>query len=139
MSLIDLDLNNFSGGPNWLSAKGMQQTRRHKHRLAWEAKHPRKPNPVRPETQARLERVVERAKKVELARYVKLWQDAIKILDKSEVPLRDLIERELAGVAGLKGVKYVAAMRAVDRLMVKVKRIRHKAMKQAFRHLRSKL
>lgn len=68
----------------------------------------------------------------------KTWRDAIAILDKSETEVRDLIERELEDVAGVSGTKYGAAMKTVDRLMAKIKRVRLEAIKAAFRYIRSK-
>ena len=65
------------------------------------------------------------------------WSTAIAKLDKSEVEIRDLIERGLQDIAGVSGTKYGAAMRAVDRIMVQIKRIRLEAIKASFRHIRS--
>lgn len=64
------------------------------------------------------------------------WSMAISILDKSEVEIRDLIERDLQDIAGVSGTRYGTAMRVVDRLMVKIKSIRIQAVKQAFRFIR---
>ena len=64
------------------------------------------------------------------------WSTAIAKLDKSEVEIRDLIERGLQDIAGVSGTKYGAAMRAVDRIMVQIKRIRLEAIKASFRHIR---
>ena len=135
---IDIDINDYDGGPHWLSLKGKGGLAgiRAKHKAEWEAAHPRKPNPVRPETQVRLERVVARVKKLELARWIKAWNTAINIIDKSELEVRDAIERDLADLAGLSGIKYGEAMRAADKLSVKIKAIREAAIKQAFRYLR---
>ena len=91
-----------------------------------------------PETQARLERVSAHAKKLELARWIKTWSTAINIIDKSELEVRDLIERDLADLAGLSGIKYGEAMRAADKLSVKIKAVREAAIKQAFRYLRDR-
>ena len=138
--MTDIDINDFDGGHHWLSLKGKggRAGIRAKHREAWEATHPRKPNPVRPETQARLERVSAHAKKLELARWIKTWSTAINIIDKSELEVRDLIERDLADLAGLSGIKYGEAMRAADKLSVKIKAVREAAIKQAFRYLRDR-
>ena len=67
---------------------------------------------------------------------VKTWGAAIAMLDKSELEIRDLIERDLQGVAGVSGTKVGAAMIAVDNLMVKIKHIRLEAIKASFRHIR---
>jgi len=66
--MIDIDLNDFSGGPHWLSAKGKvdRDAIRAKHRAKWLAEHPPVRKPVRPEAMARLERVVARAKETEI-------------------------------------------------------------------------
>jgi len=67
---------------------------------------------------------------------VEAWNTAIAVLDASEIKLRDMIERELAEHAGLSHLKYAGTMRVVDRLMVKVGRLREAAFKKAFRHVR---
>jgi hypothetical protein len=72
----------------------------------------------------------------EIARQIVLWNEAISIIDRSELPMRDLIERELLGTAGLSGVRYGDAMKVADRLMAKIKPVREKAIKAAFRQLR---
>lgn len=59
--MMDLDLNDFSGGPNWLSAEAKRPAVRAKHRAAWEAKHSRKRVPASAETMARLEQIIEQA------------------------------------------------------------------------------
>ena len=48
-----------------------------------------------------------------------------------------MIERGLQDIAGVSGTKYGAAMRAVDKIMVQIKRIRLEAIKASFRHIRS--
>ena len=65
----------------------------------------------------------------------KTWRTAIAILDKSEIGVRDLIERDLQNIAGVSGMKYGNAMRAVDKLMAKIKRVRLEAVKASFRHI----
>jgi hypothetical protein len=67
---------------------------------------------------------------------VRVWNEAIHILDRSEIFVRDSIEREMAPYAALQHVKYKDAMSAVDRTMAKVERIRTAAFKKAFRHIR---
>ena len=64
------------------------------------------------------------------------FKTAIAILDKSEIEMRDLIERDLQNIAGVSGMKYGNAMRAVDKLMAKIKRVRLEAIKASFRHIR---
>lgn len=61
--MIDIDLNDFSGGPNWLSLEGNQA-----RRSAIRAKYrpDRKRNPVKPDTMDRLKQAVETAKEHEL-------------------------------------------------------------------------
>src|ERR1035437_8249667 len=73
-----------------------------------------------------------------LAKRVRGWNGAIAILDRSEVQLRDLIERDLVDVAGVNGIRYGEAMAPTDKLMKKVAIIRTRAIKRAFRYLRSK-
>src|ERR1035437_9636372 len=80
-----------------------------------------------------------RIEKANLAKLVRVWNGAIAILDRSEVQLRDLIERDLVDVAGMNGIRYGEAMAATDKLMKKVSVIRTRAIKRAFRYLRSKL
>jgi hypothetical protein len=67
---------------------------------------------------------------------VNSWVTALAILDKSELALRDVIERELSNTAGLGHLRYGDAMSVADRLMKKVTRIRTKALKAAFRLVR---
>ena len=67
----------------------------------------------------------------------KAFSTAIAMLDKSEIEVRDLIERGLLDIAGVSGTKYGAAMRAVDKIMVRIKHVRLEAIKAAFRHIRS--
>lgn len=173
--MIDIDLNDFSGGPHWLSFEGNQGRRsaiRAKHRAAWEATHPRQRNPVKPHTAARLERIVMQAKDTEAAErgrtqtevaawnshrakhsqslvnheqqdltetdHLHAWAKAIVILDASEVLVRDLIERELSGIAGEK-MSFAVLDRVVRRLMKKITPVREHAIKVAFRLVRTRL
>jgi hypothetical protein len=62
------------------------------------------------------------------------YAEAIRILDESEAPMRDAIERDLEILRGRVPVKSVQKILA--RLMVKVTAIRTAAFKKAFRHLR---
>lgn len=71
-----------------------------------------------------------------LTRRIAQWGQAIAILDESELPLRDMIERDLANIAGVPGTKYGDATKAVDALMKKITRLRVNAIKKAFRLLR---
>ena len=70
------------------------------------------------------------------AKTFRTWSTAIAKLDKSEIEIRDLIERGLQDIAGVSGTKYGAAMRAVDRIMARIKHIRLEAIKASFRHIR---
>ena len=66
--MIDIDLNDFSGGPHWLSPLGKvdRAAIRAKHRAKWLAERPHVRKPARPEMMARLERTVARAKETEI-------------------------------------------------------------------------
>lgn len=173
--MTNIDLNDFSGGPHWLSFEGNQGRRsaiRAKHRAAWEATHPRPRNPVKPHTAARLERIVMQAKDAETVErgrtqaevagwnshrakhqqqpgdnreqeptendHLQAWSKAIIVLDASEVLVRDLIERELSGIAGEK-MSFAVLDRVVRRLMKKITLVREHAIKVAFRLIRTRL
>lgn len=69
---------------------------------------------------------------------LRVWQQAIAILDHSEIEVRDVIERGLSGVAAIEGTRYGDANKAVDDVMVQVGKIRTRAIKQAFRLIRDK-
>jgi hypothetical protein len=60
----DIDLNDYSGGPHWLSAKGKvnREAIHAKHRAKYLAERVRVIKPARPETIAKLEKAYERAK-----------------------------------------------------------------------------
>lgn len=73
---------------------------------------------------------------VQRLKYVRAWNTAIAIMDRSELKLRDLIERELVNVAGVNGIRVGEATRAVNKLMTKIERLRTAAIKKAFRHVR---
>lgn len=64
------------------------------------------------------------------------WNTAIALLDETEVRVRDLIERELVNVAGVDRTRYTDGMKAVDKLVEKIGRIRIAAIKRGFRHVR---
>lgn len=67
------------------------------------------------------------------------WQKAIIVIDASEIMVRDLIERELAGKTGTAAeYRPATALASVDRLMVKIADIRVGAIKTAFRLLRDR-
>jgi hypothetical protein len=78
----------------------------------------------------------EQVARVKNVKTFKTFKMAIAILDKSEIEMRDLIERDLQNIAGVSGTKYGNAMRAVDKLMAKIKRVRLEAIKASFRHIR---
>ncbi len=62
---IYIDLNDYSGGPHWLSPLGKVNRKANmaKHRAKYLAARVRVIKPARPETMARLERTIERIKK----------------------------------------------------------------------------
>ena len=136
-----VDLNDYSQGPHWLSPLGRvnRDAIRAKHRANYLANKVYEKTPARPETMAKLRATKARIEKANLTKLVRVWNGAIAILDRSEVQLRDLIERELVDVAGMNGIRYGEAMAATDKLMKKVAIIRTRAIKRAFRYLRSKL
>jgi hypothetical protein len=70
---------------------------------------------------------------------VHIWNTAIAILDKSEIVVRDTIEREFADIAGAKHLRVGEAMTATAGVMKKITVIRTEAIKQAFRHIRDNL
>lgn len=67
-----------------------------------------------------------------------VWNQAIAILDATELEIRDVIERGLADYAGLDHLKLGDAMSAADRVSKEVAAIRRKAIRRAFRLLRDK-
>lgn len=74
-------------------------------------------------------------------RAVKNWAAAIAILDATEQPIRELIERELVAVAALREDKIAhAAVKAafVKRLVSKIAKIRREAFREAFRYVRER-
>lgn len=64
------------------------------------------------------------------------WSKAIMVLDASEVLIRDLIERELADVARAAHVKVKDAIIVANRLTARVRAVRERAIKTAFRLVR---
>ena len=142
MTDILIDLNDFSGGPHWLSGPGkvdreaIRAKHRARHFAALKAR-PRKP--ARPETMIRLRAVMARIEKQSIAKSVTVWNTAIHMLDQSEVMIRDVIERDLVNMAGLSGTRFGEAMSAAAQTAARVERIRTKAIKRAFRYLRYEL
>jgi len=136
MTTINLDSDH-----HWLSPLGrvnrkvIRDRNRAKHRL----EHPPVHKPVRPETMARLHAVEARIKKANLARFIKIWNGTVAILDQSEIRVRDMIERDLVDVAGISGIRVGEAMKAADRAAARVAIVRTKAIKKAFRYLRSRI
>jgi hypothetical protein len=72
-------------------------------------------------------------------RIVKVFHEALDILDQSEPLVRDLIECRLMNVAGVNNTKVSDAMLKRDDLTKEVIRIRQHHIKAAFRHLRDNL
>jgi hypothetical protein len=66
----------------------------------------------------------------------KAWNAAIRVLDKTEPEIRDVIERGLVNIAALEHIRYGEAMKKVDQVVAKVAAIRTRAIKQAFRIIR---
>lgn len=68
------------------------------------------------------------------------WSKAILVLDKSEVLVRDMIERELMGKTGdAANYRPLRSIVATKTLALKIKNIRDEAFKTAFRLLRARL
>lgn len=68
------------------------------------------------------------------------WAKALAIIDASEILVRDLIERELAGKTGdMAAFRPLAAIKSADALATQVKTLRDAAIKSAFRALRDRL
>ncbi len=70
---------------------------------------------------------------------VRTFHEALDILDASEPPVRDLIEKSLVNVAGINNTKVSDAMLTRDELAKEIARIRYHHIKLAFRHLRERL
>jgi hypothetical protein len=142
MTDILIDLNDFSGGPHWLSGPGKVDIKaiRAKHRARhFSALKLRPRKPARPETMIRLRAVMARIEKLSIAKAVTVWNNAINILDQSEIAIRDVIERDLANKAGLDGLRVGETMTAATQTSARVSRIRARAIKKAFRYLRYEL
>jgi hypothetical protein len=139
--MTGIDLNDFSGGHHWLSPLGrvnrkdIRDRNRAKYWLNREPVH----KLARPETIAKLHAVKARIEKRELFRKITVWNNAIAILDQSEVRIRDMIERDLVGVAGISGIRVGESVKAADRVAARVSAVRTKAIKKAFRYLRTKI
>lgn len=135
------------GDPHWLSAKGKvdHEKIRRKHRAAHFIVN-RVINPVTDATLAKLHAAHEYAKakeaealKKKLARYVKLFNEAISLIDDSEVRVRDLIENDLMDVAGINRTRVNEAMTVSDKLAETLAKVRARAIKRGFKHLRDHL
>lgn len=74
------------------------------------------------------------------AEQVAAWATAIRSLDRSEIAIRDSIERDLAGKTGkFAELRPIATLKAVNRLVVKVAKIREAAIKAAFVSIRDQM
>lgn len=67
------------------------------------------------------------------------FMEAIDILDKSEVGVRDMIENGLMDVAGISGTKVKTAVSTGKKLAQQIADYRREHIKAAFRHLRDNL
>jgi hypothetical protein len=65
-----------------------------------------------------------------------IWHGAIKILDESELTIRDTIERGLSAVSRAKVMPLQDALAAATNVLVEVNAIRVNAIKSAFRRVR---
>lgn len=70
---------------------------------------------------------------------VKVFGEAINILDQSEPKIRDLIESRLMDVAGINRMKVSDAVLAGKSVSDEITALRHKHIVAAFRHLRDNL
>lgn len=71
---------------------------------------------------------------------VAAWGTAIRTLDTSEIAIRDSIERDLAGKTGkFAELRPSAALKAVNRLVAKIARLRERAIKAAFVSIRDQM
>lgn len=67
------------------------------------------------------------------------FKEAIDILDKSEVGVRDMIENGLMDIAGVNGTKVKTAVSSAKNLAQQITAHRMVHIKAAFRHLRDNL
>jgi hypothetical protein len=74
-------------------------------------------------------------------RIVDVFNDAIAIVDKSEPIIRNMIEQDMFGVAGVDkdGKKISKGLTSAKALSVKIAAVRHQHITAAFRHLREHL
>jgi hypothetical protein len=74
-------------------------------------------------------------------RIVDVFNDAIAIVDKSEPIIRNMIEQDMFGVAGLdpEGKKLSKGATSSKALALKIATVRHQHITAAFRHLREHL
>lgn len=70
---------------------------------------------------------------------IKVFNDALAIIDRTEPVIRNMIENDLMDVAGLNGSKVKGTVAAGHALAQKIAVVRAKAIKQAFRHIRDNL
>ena len=73
------------------------------------------------------------------ATHVAAWRSIIPALDKSEMMVRDIIERDLADLAGISGIRVGQTMKLADRVAKKVSALRTQTIKNVFRQLRSQV
>jgi hypothetical protein len=141
---FDIDLNDFSGGPNWLSPAGRidRAAIREKHRANHRADlstRERVKKPASPETRARLEAALEDHKTAGAAKIVATFNQAINVVDHTEATVRNMIENDLMDIAGINGTKVKGTVAAGKALAQKIAVVRANAIKRAFRHLRANL
>lgn len=158
---FDIDLNDYSGGPHWLSPAGKVDRVgiRAKHRAAYLSTRERVVKPARPETLAKLDaaitanntrvydnKVHEKGLADRLAgkdphtrNIIALFAQATHIIDRTEPLIRDMIESDLMDVAGLDGAKVKGTVAAGKKLAAKIAVVRTRAIKDAFRYLREHL
>jgi hypothetical protein len=150
---MDIDLNDYSGGPNWLSPAGRQDVApiRAKYRAAYLSTLQSVLTPASEATLARLEKAIadynargqatadKRAGRDPEARnIIAVFTHAFYMLDRTEPMVRDMIEGGLMDVAGLPG-KVRGTVAAGKKVADQIAVVRTKAMKQAFSYLRSTL
>lgn len=151
--MMDIDLNDFSGGPHWLSGPGKvdRNAIRAKHRDAYMSTRERKITPASAEVIAKLQAAIDNynnrsqalidkrnGKDPEAKNIIAVFTHAFYILDRTEPMVRDIIEGDLMDVAGLPG-KVRGTVKAGKQVADKIAAIRTEAIKQAFRYLREHL